>query len=102
MNYLKKHKHPYSCRDVPANKAHLRHLISILRLYGFHSREDVFHYPCPTCRKPVTLPPTESHSLNNAISDIATALEAVPAVCDKASEQGVTTLGYFDGLFLTG
>lgn len=100
MNYLKKHKRPYDCREVPADKAHLRHLLSILRLYGFHSREEIFHHPCPTCREPVILPPTESLSLNNVISGIADAIDAAPSARDKANEQGVTTVGYFDGLFL--
>lgn len=102
MAYLKKHKRPYNCREVPGNKAHLRYFISILRLHGFHTREQIFHYPCPTCRNAVTLPPTESLSLNGAISGMASAIGVSPAVDDIANEQGVTTQGYFEGLFLVG
>lgn len=88
----------YNCRVPPNNEAHLAYLLAVLTHYQTHDVQRILDYPCPTCRASTTVPPVESLSMKTLIREVEGAIGG-HSVDDRANEDGVTTLGYFNSLF---
>ncbi|RDB22932.1 hypothetical protein Hypma_009862 [Hypsizygus marmoreus] len=99
--YLREHmKDVYNCREVPTSRAHLSYLVGVLKNYHVHRPQSVLTYPCPLCTHAVAFPPVEAIGMRNFISEVQGALNVTLAESELADEAGVTTIGYFEGLFL--
>ncbi|RDB23071.1 hypothetical protein Hypma_009873 [Hypsizygus marmoreus] len=101
IRYLRRHRQDvYNCCEVPTSRAHLSYLVGVLKDHGVHRPQSILAYPCPLCKYPVAFPPVEAIEMRNFISEIQGALNITPAESELANEAGVTTIGYFEGLFL--
>lgn len=84
---------------MPEDEGHLAYLLAVLTHYQTHNVQKIFTYPCPTCRRSTTVPPVEGLAMKELIEGIEAAIGVKHLVDDRVNEDGVTSLGYFDGLF---
>lgn len=96
---LRRNGDTYNCRVTPRDGDHLAYLLAVLGRYRLHSPRVLLAYPCPTCRRNITVAPIESLALKEMIAEVEAAIGVQHAIGAQVDEGGVVTSGYFDGLF---
>lgn len=96
---LKRDGDIYNCRMTPRGSDHLAYLLAVLGQYRLHSPRILLTYPCPTCRRNITVAPIESLAFKEMIAEVETATGLQHTMDARVDEGGVITSGYFDGLF---